>query len=63
VAIVSHGTGRGYILAEPGCKYGHTDVKRSLVYRIIRIIVNSLTAMDGHDRPLFNELRARVVSL
>jgi hypothetical protein len=25
--------------------------------------INSLTAMDGHDRPYFNELRARVVSL
>ena len=24
--------------------------------------LNSLTAMDGHDRPLNNELRARVVS-
>ena len=28
MAIVSHGTGRGYIPAEPGCKYGQTDVKR-----------------------------------
>ena len=25
-------------------------------------ILNSLTAMDGHDRPYFNELRARMVS-
>jgi hypothetical protein len=24
--------------------------------------LNSLTAMGGHDRPLFNKLRARVVS-
>ena len=24
--------------------------------------VNSLIPMDGHDRPLFNELRARMVS-
>jgi hypothetical protein len=29
VAIVSHRNGRGYIpLAEPGCKYGQTDIKR-----------------------------------
>jgi hypothetical protein len=27
-----------------------------------RINFNSLTAIDGHDRPYFNELRARVVS-
>ena len=27
MAIVSHGTGHGYIPAEPGCKYGQTDVK------------------------------------
>ncbi len=25
-------------------------------------ILNSLTAIDGHDREYFNELRARVVS-
>jgi hypothetical protein len=25
--------------------------------------LNSLTAIDGHDRQYFNELRARVVSL
>ncbi len=24
----SHGTGRGYIMAEPGCKNGQTDIKR-----------------------------------
>ena len=28
----------------------------------IRILLNSLTAIDGHDRQYFNELRARVVS-
>jgi hypothetical protein len=26
------------------------------------LFVNSLTAIDGHDRQYFNELRARVVS-
>ena len=28
----------------------------------IRIFLNSLTAIDGHDRQYFNELRSTVVS-
>jgi hypothetical protein len=40
-----------------------THIIYNRILFIIRVILNSLTAIGGHDRPYFYKLRARVVSL
>ena len=54
VAVTTELTGKGANLVAKG-KEGGLNV-------LVLKGFNSLTPMDGHDRPYFNELRARVVS-
>jgi len=64
--IINATTNQKLAAATKGSMEGSCD-KREAQWKRNSIVlgaldVNSLTAIDGHDRQYFNELRARVVS-
>jgi hypothetical protein len=43
-------------------KFSTTSALQTKCFQDLQVVVNSLTAIDGHDRQYFNKIRSTVVS-